>query len=69
MPFHNKIKVHRVSKLLNIQIYETSSFIFIEMEIIRGGSLKQLMKQKKNFSDHEASIIIKGLLSAVEHVH
>eukprot|EP00347_Sterkiella_histriomuscorum_P013405 403364831 len=52
-----------------VKFYNTASFIFIEMEIIKGGTLKQLMKQRKHFSDLDASVIIKGLLSAVEHVH
>lgn len=39
------------------------------MEIIKGGSLKQLINIKKTFTDEEASTIIKSLLSAVEHVH
>lgn len=39
------------------------------MEIIKGGSLRQLMNVKKKFSELEASTILKSLLSAVEHVH
>jgi serine/threonine protein kinase len=39
------------------------------MEVIKGGSLRQLMSNKRTFSDDEASTIIKSLLSAVEHVH
>jgi serine/threonine protein kinase len=44
------------------------------MEFIPNGTLKNMMhtddnKKKKRFTDYEASQIIGGLLSAVEHVH
>ncbi len=45
------------------------------MEYIPNGTLKNMMQadasshSKKRFSDYEASQIIGGLLSAVEHVH
>ena len=44
------------------------------MEFIPNGTLKNIMhpddsKKKKRFTDYEASQIIGGLLSAVEHVH
>ena len=39
------------------------------MELIKGGSLKNLIQQYKRFNDEEASQIIRGILNAVEHVH
>lgn len=39
------------------------------MELVKGGTLKSLIDQRKCFSDEEASIIIKSILRAVEHVH
>lgn len=45
------------------------------MEYIQNGTLRNMMQPdaashtKKKFSDYEASQIIGGLLSAVEHVH
>lgn len=41
------------------------------MELIRGGSLKTLIQEKKDshFSDSESSYIIRCILEAVEHVH
>jgi serine/threonine protein kinase len=39
------------------------------MELLKGGSLKSLMEIKSHFNDDEASLICKGLLKAVEHVH
>ncbi|CDW74434.1 protein kinase domain containing protein [Stylonychia lemnae] len=51
------------------EIYETSDFVFIEMEVIKGGTLSDFIKSKFQFSDQDASLIIKSILSAVEHVH
>ena len=39
------------------------------MEVVKSGTLKRLITKRKVFSEEEASKIIKGLLSAVEHVH
>lgn len=39
------------------------------MEVVKSGTLRRLITKKKAFSEEEASKIIKGLLSAVEHVH
>ena len=39
------------------------------MEYVRDGSLKLLLKGKKMLKDEEASIVMKCILSAVEHVH
>ena len=57
------------SIIVFLQIFEPADFIFIEMELIRGGSLMNLMSKKILFSDEESSIVIRCLLSAVEHVH
>jgi serine/threonine protein kinase len=50
---------------------ETNKQIFIIMEYIKGGTLKSLIKEKKenNFSEEEASLLIQKLLSAVEYLH
>jgi len=39
------------------------------MEVIKGGSLKQVINKRGYFNEEEASLIIRSLLSAVEHVH
>ena len=39
------------------------------MELIRGGCLQNLMLTRKHFTDLEASVILRSLLNAVEHVH
>ena len=66
--FYN-VKFKLGSIIVFLQIFETADFIFIEMELIRGGSLMNLMSKKILFSDEESSIVIRCLLSAVEHVH
>jgi serine/threonine protein kinase len=39
------------------------------MEVIKGGSLRQLLTKRKKLTDSEAALVMKSLLSAVEHVH
>jgi serine/threonine protein kinase len=43
------------------------------MELCRGGSLKDLIKQKQMaeeyFTDYEASVIIKGVLKGLLEIH
>ena len=48
---------------------ETISKLYITMEYIKYGTLKQYIKTHKNISEKDASIIIKKLLSAVEYLH
>ena len=43
--------------------------IAIEMEMVKGGSLKSLMDSRIRFSEEEASTIIRCILKAIEHVH
>jgi len=54
-------------------IKETDTRIFLGMELVQGGQLKQLIeeRQKKGqqFSDEEASCILRGLLSALKYLH
>ena len=39
------------------------------MELVKGGTLKNLIDKRKSFIDEEASVIIRSILRAVEHVH
>ena len=48
---------------------ESISKLYISMEYIKYGTLKQYIKTHKNISEKDASIIIKKLLSAVEYLH
>ena len=52
---------------------ETENRLMLEMEWVRGGSLKQLIetrrKLNKEFSDEEASSLIKGIAQATEYIH
>jgi len=57
------------------RIFENAKFIILEMELIPGGQLKRLYKQKdelgrpKPLRDLEASKVMKSLLLGVEYVH
>ncbi len=48
---------------------ETISKLYITMEYIKYGTLKQYIKTHNNILEKDASIIIKKLLSAVEYLH
>ena len=64
-------------RILNVyEVLDTPKFFFIFMELIEGGSLKDLIirryinkKEDYLFKDSECSIIIKGILEAVEFLH
>ncbi len=64
-------------RILNVyEVLDTPKYFFIFMELIEGGSLKDLIIRRYNnkkqdylFTDSECSIIIKGILEAVEFLH
>ena len=64
-------------RILNVyEVLDTPKYFFIFMELIEGGSLKDLIIRRYNnkkedylFKDSECSIIIKGILEAVEFLH
>jgi calcium-dependent protein kinase len=49
-------------------VRENQNFIFIEMELLEGGSLGKLMKTKR-FSELEAAQIMKQILSGLAYIH
>ena len=48
---------------------ETNSKLLIEMEYIKYGTLSGWMKENKNISEKEASLLLGKVLSAVEYLH
>ena len=48
---------------------ETISKLYITMEYIKYGTLKQYIKTHKNISEKDASIIIKKLCSIIQYLH
>ena len=49
---------------------ENNEYIFIVMEYIEGGTLRQYLKKKKfNFSERQASNIMHQIISAVKYLH
>ena len=75
-------EVHNLSYLNHDNIikfyrsFETSSYLFIVMELMEGGSLKDLIVQRYYnekcdyfFTEEEASIIMSGILCGVEYLH
>lgn len=64
----------RIMKIFNI--LETKKYLFIFMELIEGGNLKDLIINRyidKNspylFRDSECSLIMKGILESLEYLH
>lgn len=51
------------------QIFETSHYILIEMEHIKGGQIKKLYKRVPALSEREASLIVKNILEGVNYIH
>ena len=64
-------------RILNVyEVLDTPKYFFIFMELIEGGSLKDLILRRYNnkndnylFKDSECAMIIKGILEAVEFLH
>ncbi|KAM3625050.1 uncharacterized protein V6R79_006263 [Siganus canaliculatus] len=51
------------------EVYETSKMIYLVTELCVGGNLKQLLKQKKLFTEDETRHIISSLADAVVYLH
>ena len=47
---------------------ENSKYFFIEMELLKGGSLKELLETRR-FSELEAAQIMKQIFSALQYIH
>ena len=54
-------------------LYETSNYIFLSMELIAGGSLKDLIESRKKFnqklSEEELRKIASGIINAIRYLH
>jgi serine/threonine protein kinase len=51
------------------QIFDTPTYIFIEMEYVQGGLLKKLFKRSKPLADSEAKVVVKNILEGVSYIH
>lgn len=49
-------------------IHHNKHHVFIQMELLQGGTLAQLIK-RRSLSDAEAAIIMRGILRAVSYLH
>nr|CAH0101126.1 unnamed protein product [Daphnia galeata] len=50
-------------------IYEDERYVYLVMELMRGGELLDRILRQKNFSEREASITMFVVTSAVQHLH
>ena len=51
------------------QIYEDERYVYLVMELMRGGELLDRILRQKNFSEREASITMFTVTSAVQYLH
>ena len=49
--------------------FEEEDYIYLMMEYLEGGTLRQYMKEKTNITEDDARIIIKQLLTALSYLH
>ena len=73
---HNLRKFNHVNIIQYYRSFETHSYLFIVMELMEGGSLKDLIVQRYNndkcdyfFTEEEASIIMRGTTNGLEYLH
>jgi len=50
-------------------MYETSEKMFLVMELVTGGELFDKIVEKGSYSEKDASVIVRKILSAVEYLH
>jgi len=50
-------------------IYETSEKLYLVMELVTGGELFDKIVEKGSYSEREASIIVRKILSAIQYLH
>jgi len=50
-------------------LFETSKNLYLVMELVTGGELFDKIVEKGQYSEREASIIVKQMLSAVDYLH
>ena len=51
------------------QIFDTPTYIFIEMEYVAGGLLKKLFKSSKPLAESEVQQVVKKILEGVCYIH
>lgn len=56
-----------------IDVYENyvnnSKKLFLVMEVMQGGELFERIQKKSHFTEHEASLLMRKITSAVRHIH
>ncbi len=51
------------------EYFETDKFIYIVMELLKGGELFDKIREEHHFSEQKASIIMKEILQGVRYLH
>lgn len=62
-------RVHHPNIISLKDMYETNDELFLIMEVVSGGELFDKIVSKGQYSEKDASVIVKKMLSAVEYLH
>jgi len=62
-------KVHHNNIVCLKDMFETSEKLCLVMELVTGGELFDKIVEKGQYSERDASVIVKKMLSAVEYLH
>lgn len=52
-----------------LQVYDDGKFVYLVMELMRGGELLDRILRQKCFSEREASAVLCTLTKTVEYLH
>lgn len=52
-----------------LQVYDDGKFVYLVMELMRGGELLDRILQQKCFSEREASAVLCTITKTVEYLH
>lgn len=55
--------------ILNIQVYDDGKYVYLVMELMRGGELLDKILSEKSFSEREASDVLCVITKTVDYLH
>ncbi len=51
------------------EVYETTNSVYFVVDLLSGGELLHRVRDKGSFSEYDLKMLMKNLLSALEHLH
>jgi len=52
-----------------IEVHETMLSIFLVMELLEGGELFQLLREKRNYSENDCDIMLRRIIDSLMYMH